>query len=70
MTTRGNHLRSVADDQNIPLRTIEQVRDSIERARRYKTEKRLAQLMLKHGRLTPDARAFLQTELTHDNSAR
>lgn len=61
MTTHGNRLQAIADDLKFPLRTIEQVRDSMERARRDGMEKQLAQLMLKHGRLTPDARAFLQT---------
>lgn len=59
-SAQTDHLKAEADRQAIPLRTVVQVRQSIDRARKYGTEKQFAQLLLSHGRITDDAREWLE----------
>ena len=62
----------MTDDMKIPFRTLDQVRDCLARDRaRSKKGKRIdlsmARLMLRHGRLTPEARAYVEDlQMTHD----
>ena len=46
----------------IPLRTIEQVKTSLQKARLYNVDREMARMLLKHGRLTDEARAFIAWE--------
>lgn len=52
-------LTSHADRLGIPLRTLDDVREALEQARAQKSDAAMARLMLKYGRLTEDARAFV-----------
>ena len=44
---------------NIPLRTLEQVRKALEQAKKTKADEAMARLLLRHGRLTDEARSFV-----------
>lgn len=52
-------LTAHADRLGIPLRTVDDVREALEQARAQKSDAIMARLMLKHGRLTDEARAFV-----------
>jgi hypothetical protein len=52
-----------AETLNIPLRTVADVEAAILQAQAKKADRSLARLMLNHGRLTPDARAFVERYL-------
>ena len=60
--TNGENLRAISVQQGIPLRTIDQVRDALDAAKKTRAAESLARLMLRHGRLTDDARAFVARE--------
>lgn len=45
--------------QDIPLRTLEQVKESLARAKQQGTDSDMARLMLRHGRLTDEAREYV-----------
>jgi hypothetical protein len=45
-----------------PLRTLEQVREVLAQAKSTKADAALARLMLKHGRLTEEARDYVARE--------
>jgi hypothetical protein len=58
-STVGEILRNDADRLGIPLRTLDQIRNALERAKKHKSDKTMARLMLTQGRLTEEARAFV-----------
>jgi hypothetical protein len=58
-STVGEALRIEADRLGIPLRTLDQVRKGLEQCKKQKSDKTMARLMLAHGRLTDEARAFV-----------
>lgn len=60
--TWGDILRADAEKVGIPLRTLAQVQACIAKCRKQKSEKTMARLMLKAGRMTDEARAWLQQE--------
>lgn len=62
MTTNGQTLRNHADAKGIPLRTLDDVREALTDAKRNKADKSLARLMLRHGRMTDEARTWLTAE--------
>jgi hypothetical protein len=60
--TVGDQLRADAEAAGIPLRTLEQIQDCIAQCRKQKSDKTMARLMLKAGRMTDEARAWLAAE--------
>jgi hypothetical protein len=52
-------LRREADKRGIPLRTLEQVKQALTDAAEVGTDSAMASLMMRHGRLTDDARAYI-----------
>lgn len=62
MQTNGSFLRAQADRKGIPLRTLADVRNTLERCKHYNADAATARLMLKHGRLTDEARAWVALE--------
>ncbi len=62
MATNADWLRTAAEHQNIPLRSLEQVRGDLEDAKRYAADKALARTMLRHGRLSEEAREYVARE--------
>lgn len=57
--TTGDNLRAHAAAQGIPLRTRDDVQAALEIAKRTKADVSMARLMLRHGRITDEARAWL-----------
>lgn len=59
--TNGDYWRAVAVAQNIPVRTLAQVKSALARdfKRNPEIAYRMASLMAKHGRLTDEARAYV-----------
>jgi hypothetical protein len=47
---------------DIPLRTLDDVKATLERDKRRKVDVAMARLMLKHGRLTDEAREYVARE--------
>lgn len=68
MKTNGDILRAHADAMGMPGRTLEQVKADLAAAKKRAKGKNvdldsaMASLMLRHGRLTDDARAWIATE--------
>lgn len=62
MTTR---FHKIAEQQNIPFRTLDQVREALALAKAKKSDKEMARLMLKHGRLAPDALQYVIEYANH-----
>jgi hypothetical protein len=60
--TIGEILRSHAEQQNIPLRTLDQIRNGLRIAKKTNADHTMARLMLNHGRLTAEARAYVARE--------
>jgi hypothetical protein len=64
----GQILRAQADGLGIPLRTLDDVRTDLARCkarakgRNKDLDKTMASAMLRHGRLTDEARAWVATE--------
>lgn len=52
-------LNAHAERRGIPLRTVDDVRVALTKAKETNADKSMARLMLNHGRLTDDARAFV-----------
>lgn len=50
----------IADQQDIPLRTLDDVTASMAAATKAKSADALARLMIRHGRLTPEAYRYLE----------
>lgn len=61
MTTR---FHQIAEQQGIPLRTLDQVRADLAHAKTLEagTDAAMARLMLRHGRLTIEARDYVARE--------
>lgn len=60
--TNGQKLRDAAEQRGIPLRTLDQVRDALTKAKKNKADVSMARLMLRHGRLTDEARTYIARE--------
>lgn len=56
MTTK---FHKIAEQQGIPLRTLDDVLEALETAKNTKADVALARLMLRHGRLTDEAREYV-----------
>ena len=61
--TNADALKKAADALNIPLRTKDQVADTLHKAEAYGGHLRVANMMLTHGRLTDDAIQYVQDYL-------
>lgn len=57
-----NLIHTQAEQRGIPRRTLDDVKDTLAQAKRTKDDKSMARIMLKHGRLTDDARAYVAGE--------
>lgn len=62
MTTNGERLRKQAADKGIPLRTLDNVKAALAQAKKADADIRMARLMLRHGRLTDEAREYVARE--------
>jgi hypothetical protein len=60
--TNGDYWRNVAEVRGVPLRTLYQVRAALDLAKLNDTDRSMARLMLRHGRLTDDARDYIARE--------
>lgn len=60
--TNGDKWRDHAERMGIPLRTLDEVKAALARAKKTKADASMARLMLKHGRLTDEARAYVASE--------
>lgn len=61
MSTNGDFWRDVAERKGIPLRTLADVKEGLERDKAMGdgTDISMARLMLRHGRLTAEAREYV-----------
>lgn len=59
MKSNADKLRKIAQGAGIPARTRDQVCTSLAKARATGADMELARLMLKHGRMTEEARQFV-----------
>ncbi len=57
--TNGEMMRALAAEKGIPVRTLQQVQAAIADAATRQCAGSLARLMLRHGRMTDEARAWL-----------
>lgn len=64
--TVAEWLHAEAAKAGIPLRTTEQVSEALAQAKRTKADQALARLMLRHGRLTEQARAYVANAYPQD----
>jgi hypothetical protein len=64
MTTNGQRLQADAERIGIPRRTLADVKATMARAKLAGSGVQMARLMLRHGRLTEAARAFLKASQT------
>lgn len=55
-------VHKAAEQQSIPLRTLEQVRADLTDAKARDADEAMARLMLRHGRLTNEARKYVARE--------
>ena len=55
-------LHEAAEQTGIHLRTLDQVREGLETAKKTKADAALARLMLRHGRLTAEASEYVAHE--------
>lgn len=64
MTTLGDVLKAEADKATLPLRTLEQVKECLARDKKKKgqVDVKIARMMLRFGRLTDEARAYVLRE--------
>ncbi len=62
MQTNGDIWRKRADGLGIPLTSIWSAQEGLAAARRTNADVALARLMLRHGRLTDEARAYILRE--------
>ena len=60
--TNGDYWRDVAEKNGRPLRTLEQVKATLERDKKRGVDVRMARLMLRHGRMTDEARSYVARE--------
>lgn len=57
--TTAEWLRAEAGKSGIPLRSLADVQKCLSQCQRQKSDEAMARLMLKHGRLTDEARAYV-----------
>lgn len=71
MKTNGDIQRAQAEQQGIPLRTLDDVRTCLERDKKKpgNVDVRMARMMLRHGRLTDEARAYVAQQYPQDKKA-
>ncbi len=62
MSTNGQRLRDHADRLGIPLRTVDSIRNALRVAKGMDCDAAMARLMLRHGRLTDEAREYVARE--------
>jgi len=62
MTTNGDFWRAVAEQQGLPQTSIWKAQETLAQARKNKCHVEMARLMLRHGRLTEEARAYIARE--------
>lgn len=64
MITVGDDLRAHAERMGIPFRTLNDVRATLaaDKKKGDGTDRAMARIMLRHGRLTDEARAWLARE--------
>lgn len=62
MKTNGDILRERAEVQGIPLVSIWKAKEGLAVAKRTKADAALARVMLRHGRLTDEAREYVARE--------
>ncbi len=60
MKTNGDILRERADTMGIPLTSVWKAQEGLKKARTKADKAALASLMLRHGRLTAEARKYLE----------
>lgn len=58
--TLSEQFRRNADAKGIPLRTVEDVRKALNGAKKAGSDAIFKRLLLNHGRLTDEARAFVE----------
>jgi hypothetical protein len=58
--TNGEWLKQQSETLGIPSRTLAQVKEALEKAKRKNADMAMARLMAKHGRLEADAMAYVQ----------
>lgn len=61
--TNGEYFKAAADKLGIPRRTLNQVRTTLARAKKQKSDVTFARLMRDHGRLTDEAMAYVNQYL-------
>lgn len=61
--TNGERLAAIADAQRIAPRTLEQVTEAMAAAINNKAADAMARLMMRHGRLVPEAYRYLESFL-------
>ncbi|MDI1263878.1 MAG: hypothetical protein PS018_11535 [bacterium] len=62
MQTNGDIMRAQAERAGIPPVSIWKAKEGLTLAKKNKADKALARLMLNHGRLTDEARAWIAKE--------
>lgn len=62
MVTNGDYWRAQAEKAGIPERTLAQVQEAIRLAKIEDGDEAMARLLLRHGRLTIEARIWLAQE--------
>lgn len=62
MKTIGQTYREEAERRGIPAQSLTQVKQTIEQCRRQKSDANMARLLLRHGRITENARNWLERE--------
>lgn len=60
--TAGEYFAAKAEDAGVPLRTLDNVTAALTQARKTGADAAMARLMLRHGRLTDEARAYVARE--------
>lgn len=59
------NLHKIAEEQNIPLRTLDQVRTALAQCKNDKARESFARLALRHGRLTGEAVQYVIAYVDH-----
>lgn len=70
MQTVGDELVQHADRIGYPLRTLSQVKAGMRQAAKNGAETTMARMMLRYGRMTNEARAWLADTFNDDGSRR
>jgi hypothetical protein len=60
--TNGDIWKERAEAAGMPRRSLEQVKDALANAKKYGSDREMALLMLRHGRLTDEAREYVARE--------